>query len=662
MSLFRHWVDPLDADFRLTSACEKRHFSPSISISRLSLSLLAAAAIVSPVSAATYTWDNLTSNGSQGFSNGYTLSTNTNWAGDVTPTFNNQAELVFTGLGAGSHTVYAGSGTTILNRLTIGTESLFRINSASSTLSFQGSTPTIDVQSGTFRLEVILASSAGITKTGAGAMFSNLQSASGGFTGDFTIDQGLVTSGNNFALGDQKTVNIRSGGAANMNGQFWGSSTITTGSTVSRNYTFNIAGTGVNGSGAITNLSANAVSVLTGISGVRYLNLTADASVGGSGDYNLAHSGTIDGNGFTLTKTGANSVYISGAASDIAYAVSQGRLVGHNTDNAFGGAAGSVAVAGGATLASYGARTFANAFTLADTAILENLNSNVIWSGAGSLTSGLAVVKAAGSTNQITLSGILSGAGGLDKQSANTLLLSNANTYAGKTKVSAGTLRLGSAGSIGSSSEIQVMSGATLNVTDVSGGFTVGSAQTLSGGGTVTGNTVIAGSHTPGFSPGLQTFTNNLTYASGADITWELAANSTSNRGTFHDAIDVQGNLTFQGPTTLALSFTYIDGVVDWTAPFWDTAVSGVLGWKIFGVTGTVNGFANLQIANANWLDTNGVAFDTARPTGTFSLYQAADGIYLNYTPVPEPSTYGLMLGGLALAGAALRRRRKASK
>jgi hypothetical protein len=33
-----------------------------------------------------------------------------------------------------------------------------------------------------------------------------------------------------------------------------------------------------------------------------------------------------------------------------------------------------------------------------------------------------------------------------------------------------------------------------------------------------------------------------------------------------------------------------------------------------------------------------------------------------NVAPIPEPSTYGMILGGLALAGAALRRRQKAAK
>ncbi len=553
----------------------------------------------SAVFAADYTWSNLAANGSLGTTQGYILSSGLNWVSGAAPTFDNQAHLQFTGLGAGgtSTTIYGGSTTTIMNRLTVSTGGLLRFNSAISTFSFQGTDPTIDVQSGTMRIEVKLNSGAeGITKTGVGTMFSNLQSVSSGFTGPFTIAQGMVTAGNNYALGNQKTVNIRSGGSANMNGQLWGSSISAGGSIVSRYYTFNIAGTGTNGEGAITNSNNAAVNVLTGLSGIYNLNLDANASVGGVGNYAIGNGGAINGNGYTLTKTGSNQIYISGAASNISYQVNQGTLVGYLSNAAFGGAQGSVSVANGATLASDGARSFANALTFADGGILSNFSGSSIWSGNASLTGGTVTVTGTSSGNAIQMSGVLSGNGGINKTGANTLTLSNANTYKGKTQVSAGALVITATGSISSSSEVAVSSGATFNVSAVNG-FTFTKDQVLSGGGTITGNTTISGTHTPGFSPGIQTFTNNLTYNSGAMIVWELIANSNSGRGTNYDGIDVQGNLNFAGPTTITLDFALAGSAVDWSNAYWTTNRLGLNGWKIFDVDGSVSGLENVTLA-----------------------------------------------------------------
>lgn len=46
---------------------------------------------------------------------------------------------------------------------------------------------------------------------------------------------------------------------------------------------------------------------------------------------------------------------------------------------------------------------------------------------------------------------------------------------------------------------------------------------------------------------------------------------------------------------------------------------------------------------------------------GNFTLSSTANDLVLSFTPVPEPSTYALMMAGLALAGLGYRRRKSRS-
>jgi hypothetical protein len=177
---------------------------------------------------------------------------------------------------------------------------------------------------------------------------------------------------------------------------------------------------------------------------------------------------------------------------------------------------------------------------------------------------------------------------------------------------------------------------------------------TLMGSGTIGGTTTISGIHSPGNSPGIQTFTNNLTYNSGSNIIWELIDNNNTDRGTNYDGIDVQGDLNFAGTTTLTLDFGIFGSGVDWLNEFWGTDRLGNDGWKVFDVSGTISGLENLTLAGS-LLDGNGVNLNSARSDASFFLSQGQDGIYLNYSAIPEPSTALLGLAGMAML---LRRKR----
>ncbi len=219
-----------------------------------------------------------------------------------------------------------------------------------------------------------------------------------------------------------------------------------------------------------------------------------------------------------------------------------------------------------------------------------------------------------------------------------TQVLAGTNTYSGATTVSSGTLVINGDQSL------------------AGGAVSVAAAGTLGGSGTVGGATTIAGTHSPGNSPGIQTFTGNLSYSAGAKVIWELAANTAAQGSptAVFDQVVVGGNLTFSGATTLDLVFNAAGSGVDWADSFWNADRS----WTIYDVAGTTTGFANLSVPTASWNDVNGVPFATGRPGATFELSQVGQDVVLSYVAVPEPSAGVILLAGGLLACAGIWRRR----
>jgi autotransporter-associated beta strand protein len=234
----------------------------------------------------------------------------------------------------------------------------------------------------------------------------------------------------------------------------------------------------------------------------------------------------------------------------------------------------------------------------------------------------------------------------MTKTGSANLTLSGTNTYTGATTVSAGTLTIGSTGSVSGSSLLDVASGATLNVSAVTGGFVVGSSQTLRGSGTVVGNTTVNGALQPGNSPGLLSFNNDLTLGNSAVTTMEI--NGTGTRGMVYDAINVGGSLTYDGSLLLNFGTTFDVGSYSFdlfdfgsqTGSFDSVTLGGNYAGSLLNDVGL----------STNWGLTSG--------DNTWTFDQSTGVLALNV--VPEPSPLALSgLGLLALAVSALRKRRQ---
>jgi autotransporter-associated beta strand protein len=258
-----------------------------------------------------------------------------------------------------------------------------------------------------------------------------------------------------------------------------------------------------------TNFAGTTRTLEAGVDGLNIANniaLTGPLSVDTAGN-TLTLSGTIYNSG-SLVKTGAGSLVITGENTYTGGTVVNTGTVVAGNDAAFG--TGTVDLGNGTTLALpievIGGRTLANNFTLGNATIATG-------------------------ANQLTLSGVLSGAGTVAKTGTGTLLLTGNSSnivtgFTGVFNLQEGTLRLN--GSI--AGDVTVQAGASL----------VGSGTA---GGTVTLNdtSVLA----PGNSPGTLTF-GNLVLANGTNLNFELAGIA-GVPGTDADLIVVNNNLTLDG-------------------------------------------------------------------------------------------------------------------
>jgi autotransporter-associated beta strand protein/T5SS/PEP-CTERM-associated repeat protein len=524
----------------------------------------------------------------------FNRSDNSTYSGNISGT------SAVTNLGAGTLTLngsntYTGNTTISAGTLQVGANG----TTGSLTSNITNNATLVFSRSDNSTYSGVISGTGAVTKSGAGTL---TLSGNNTYTGSTTISAGTLQVGDG--------------------GRISSSSIFTVGSASGDNATLNLTGGNVSNTiGYVGNSTGSTGTV--NVSGGNWAN-SAGLTIGRSGTGSLTiSSGTVSNTsgivGKSITSTGTVNVSGGNWTNTLDLVIGQ---TGNGTLNLTGN--GTVRVDGGpVTLANTSGKT--GTLNLGNGTTAGTLSAATIIGGNGT-----AVVNI-NQSGTYTLGSNMTGSLSLNHTGTGTTTLTGANTYTGNTTVSAGTLKVN-----GSTS-------ASL--------FTIASGATLGGNGTIGGATTIYGIHSPGNSPGIQTFTGNLTYAlsgaSGPTVNWQLSGNTDTDLAAF-DQIVVGGNLAFNTPTSLVLDFSGY-GDVDWADSFWTTDQS----WVIYDVAGTTTGESNLSIATANWLDYSGDSFDTILAESSFSLGLQGNDLVLSYTagtsPVPEPSQVAASL--LALSG-----------
>ncbi|HEY6517823.1 MAG TPA: autotransporter domain-containing protein [Roseiarcus sp.] len=292
--------------------------------------------------------------------------------------------------------------------------------------------------------------------------------------GALTLDEGILKAGaNNLAFGNAVTLTVN-GGTFDTNGNIltWngvisgegeltkvgagtlilGSTNTYAGGTLVDGGTLGLAANDALGTGPVAmqpgttlQFEASGIVVENGIA----LNANATVDTGSNAD---GISGVISGSG-ALTKIGSGSLILAGANTYAGGTLLDEGTLGIISNGALG--SGALAMAPGTIL-----QFEADGLTLPNAIVLNA--DPIVDTGS----------------NTDTISGVISGAGSLDKIGSGTLILTAASTYTGPTDVQEGTLGL--RGSLAST--VTVESGATLGGTGSVGGLVANSGATVAPG------------------------------------------------------------------------------------------------------------------------------------------------------------------------------------
>jgi fibronectin-binding autotransporter adhesin len=374
----------------------------------------------------------------------------------------------------------------------------------------------------------------------------------------------------------------------------------------------------------------------------------------------LLNLGELNGGG-TLTKTGTGTLVMAGTNSYTgATSVTEGTLLLASGDGLGGSAAGTTVSAGAQLrLNTTGTVTMAaEPLTISGSGVtnggaLRNASGTNIWQGAITLAADATIGAASGtrltldvaSGNAITannfnltfdgagtnevLDAIELGSGGITKIGTGTTILAGNNTYSGPTAVTLGTL--------------------LVNGTTTGGAVTVAANATLGGIGRIASTVAVSGTLSPGASIGLLT-AGTTSFADGATYVYEVDTSATT--GSPADLLVVLGDLTLTGSVNLVLSdlgsSTFTEGTTLSLVNYTGAWNSGLFS---FGGEQLING------EQFTWNDTDWRIDYAATTGGENYTDEQVNGLFVNITFVPEPSTLALLAVAAGVAGWRLRRR-----